>query len=94
MSEEESAKKASTILNDFIASKDIKKAQGAIKGEFLGRGGSGAVALYTWITQSFEKEESERPTCKVSTRLVLHKCCNVSSASQNVNNFASQGLAM
>jgi len=65
VSKEESAKVATTVLNDYVASRDTKEVQVGIQGDLLGGGCSGAVALATWFTNAFEKKDIPRDASKV-----------------------------
>jgi hypothetical protein len=73
MDDEESAKLASTLLNDFVTTRDTKELQQALEQEFIGGGGNGAVAITTWFTNAFEKKDIPRDVSKVSS-LPLDSC--------------------
>jgi hypothetical protein len=56
MDEKRSARLATTLLNDYVASRDTKELQLAIQQELIGGGENLTVALTTWFTDSFEKD--------------------------------------
>jgi hypothetical protein len=67
MDEKRSARLATTLLNDYVASRDTKELQLAIQQELIGGGGNLTVALTMWFTDSFEKKDIPRDVSAVSS---------------------------